>query len=338
MMRTPPRVLRSPRGARRQRGTVYLLVLSVTVMLVAIGVTAVTVGRIDLKSLRLEEDQAEARLFAQSVIEVIRLELERDEAWRKTYTSGEWTAYRKVGQTAYRFKLVDEQDGLLADNETDAARLYVQANAGDASRIYSVILRDGKTLSEAFTTRDSRDDAAENDTTGLNLTNLDYALIGNNGVLHITVGVRFDKLPVEPGERIITAEIQFTSKDDQDDATTITIWAEADDDADEFSTSLWEIGSRVRTSAKTSWSPGDWSAGERGAAQRTPNLATLLQEVIDRPGWTRNKAVAFILEGTAERNIRTIDHSTATAAVLHLTYTAKGLTVDYTTLRRELAD
>lgn len=338
MMRIPPRVLRSPRGARRQRGTVYLLVLSVTVMLVAIGVTAVTVGRIDLKSLRLEEDQAEARLFAQSVIEVIRLELERDEAWRKTYTSGEWTAYRKVGQTAYRFKLVDEQDGNLADNETDAARLYVQANAGDASRIYSVILRDGKTLSETFRVLDSRDDAAEEDSLGLNVTNYTYMLIGDNGVINVTAAVRFDKLPVEAGELIITAEVQFTSVDDQEDATTITIWAEADDDADDFSTGLWDIGSRPRTALQTTWSPGTWTTGERGSAQRTPNLAALMQEVIDRPGWQDDKAVAFILEGTAERNIRTIDHSTATAAVLHLTYTAPGLTVDYTTLRRELAD
>lgn len=338
MRRIAPRVSLPARRSHRQRGTVYLLVLSVTAMLVAIGVTAIMVGRIDLKSLRLEEDQADARLLAQSLLEVVRLELEDDDEWREEYTSGEWTAYRKVGQTAYRFKLVDEQDGNLADSDTDPARLYVQADAGDASRIYSVLLRDGKTVSEAFAIRDSRDDAAENDTTGLNLTNLDSALIGNNGVIHITVGVRFDKLPVEPGERIITAEIQFTSKDDQDDATTITIWAEADDDADDFSTGLWDIGSRPRTALQTTWSPGTWTTGECGPAQRTPNLASLMQEVIDRPGWQDDKAVAFILEGTAERNIRTIDHSTATAAVLHLTYTAPGLTVDYTTLRRELAD
>lgn len=338
MMRTPPRVLRSPRVARRQRGTVYLLVLSVTVMLVAIGVTAVTVGRIDLKSLRLEEDQAEARLFAQSVIEVVRLELERDDAWRKTYTSGEWTAYRNVGQTSYRFKLVDEQDGLLADNETDAARLYVQANAGDASRIYSVILRDGKTLSETFRVLDSRDDAAEEDSLGQNVTNYTYMLIGDNGVINVTAAVRFDKLPVEAGEMIITAEVQFTSVDDQKDATTITVWAEAADHAEGFSTGLWDIGSRPRTALQTTWSPGTWSTGERGPAQRTPNLAALMQEVIDRPGWAAGQAVAFYLEGTAERNARTLDHSTEAAPVLHLTYTAPGLTADYTTLRRELAD
>lgn len=337
MMRLPPRVLRPPRGARRQRGTVYLLVLSVTVMLVAIGVTAVTVGRIDLKSLRLEEDQAEARLFAQSVIEVIRLELERDDAWRKGYTSGEWTAYRRVGTASYRFKLVDEQDGLLADNETDAARLYVQANAGDASRIYSVILRDGKTLSETFRILDSRDDATEDGVLGLNVTNATYMLIGDSGVNHATAAVRFDKLPVEPGELIITAEVQFTSVDDQKDATTITIWAEAADHAATYSTGLWDIGSRPRTALQTTWSPGTWTTGERGPAQRTPNLAALMQEVIDRPGWA-GQAVAFFLEGTAERNARTLDHSTAAAPVLHLTYTAPGLTADYTTLRRELAD
>lgn len=338
MMRLPPRVLRPPRGARRQRGTVYLLVLSVTAMLVAIGVTAVTVGRIDLKSLRLEEDQAEARLFAQSLIEVVRLELERDEAWRKIYTSGEWTAYRRVGTASYRFKLVDEQDGLLADNETDAARLYVQANAGDASRIYSVILRDGKTLSETFRILDSRDDATENGVLGLNVTNATYMLIGDNGLNNATAAVRFDKLPVEPGELIITAEVQFTSVDDQKDATTITIWAEAADHAATYSTGLWDIGSRPRTALQTTWSPGTWTTGERGSAQRTPNLAALMQEVIDRPGWQHDKAVAFFLEGTAERNARTLDHSTAAAPVLHLTYTAPGLTADYTTLRRELAD
>ncbi len=316
----------------------YLLVLSLTAMLVAVGVTAVTVGRIDLQSTRLEEDQADARLLAHAMIEVVRLRLEDDDGWRNRYTNHTWTASYQVGSASYRFKLVDEQDGSLSDDPADPARLYVQADAGDASRVYSVLLRDGKTLTGTFQVLASNDDAAEEDSVGQNVTNYTYMLIGDNGVINVTAAVRFDKLPVKLGERVITAEVQFTSMDSQAGATTITVWAEADDDADQFSTGLWDIGNRERTTMQTAWSPGAWGAGERAAAQRTPNLAALMQEVIDRPGWDEGKAVAFFLEGTGVRNVRTRDHGVATAPVLHLTYTAPGLSVDYTTLRRELAE
>jgi hypothetical protein len=317
---------------------VYLLVLSLTAMLVAVGVTAVTVGRIDLQSTRLEEDQADARLLAHAMIEVVRLQLEDDDGWRKRYTNNTWTASYQVGTASYRFKLVDEQDGSLSDDPADPARLYVQADAGDASRVYSVVLRDGKTLTEALAVGASRDDAAEDGLLGVNTTAGSSIQIGDNGLVDGIAAVRFDALPVEPGELILVAEVQFTSVDSQKDATTITVWAEAADNAGPFSTGLWDIGNRDRTTTQTAWSPGAWEIEERAAAQRTPNLAALVQEVIDRPGWASGNAVAFFLEGTGVRNVRTRDHGVATAPVLHLTYTAPGLSVDYTTLRRELAE
>ena len=43
---------------------------------------------------------------------------------------------------------------------------------------------------------------------------------------------------------------------------------------------------RPRTAASVAWAPPAWTTvGDAGAAQRTPNLATVVQEIVNRPGW-----------------------------------------------------
>jgi hypothetical protein len=42
-------------------------------------------------------------------------------------------------------------------------------------------------------------------------------------------------------------------------------------------------------------------AGERGPDQRTPQLASLVQEIVDRPDWAAGNAMAFLIAGSGRR-------------------------------------
>jgi hypothetical protein len=60
-----------------------------------------------------------------------------------------------------------------------------------------------------------------------------------------------------------------------------------------------DLSSRTRTSASVSWSPEPWEvAGERSARQRTPDLAALIQEVVDRPDWHEGNALVLLISGS----------------------------------------
>ncbi|HSJ44306.1 MAG TPA: hypothetical protein VK923_06460, partial [Euzebyales bacterium] len=59
--------------------------------------------------------------------------------------------------------------------------------------------------------------------------------------------------------------------------------------------------------------------GARGAGQRTPNLAAVVQEVVNRSGWTSGNNLALIITGTGRR---TAEAFQTAPAVLHIETTS----------------
>jgi hypothetical protein len=69
------------------------------------------------------------------------------------------------------------------------------------------------------------------------------------------------------------------------------------------------------------WSPPDWtSVGAAGAAERTPDLSALLQEIVDRPGWAPGNALVLVVTGTGTRTAESFDGAPAAAPVLRVEY------------------
>lgn len=139
------------------------------------------------------------------------------------------------------------------------------------------------------------------------------------GTTSQTIGIRFDGLGVPENATITEAWIQFRSNGSNSAATSVQVRGIAADDTPTFTTSSTTVSSRPRTSAEVTWAPPAWSSGQSGAAQRTPDLRTVAQEIVGRPGWRQGNALAFVMTGTGER--RASSHDGAVAPVLHLAYT-----------------
>jgi hypothetical protein len=165
------------------------------------------------------------------------------------------------------------------------------------------------------------DDAEENNATGaVNLTSSDLELMTDGSIVQ-TVGMRFAGLAIPPGATITSAYIQFVVDEAQSVATTVTIKAQASDNAATFTTATGNVASRPRTSAAATWSPPAWTTvGAAGADQRTPDLAGLVQEVVGRPGWASGNALAIIVTGSGHRTAVAFNGSAANAALLHVEY------------------
>lgn len=164
------------------------------------------------------------------------------------------------------------------------------------------------------------DDAEEFPSGRVNTTDGDLEMV-TDGTLIDKVGVRFKGVSIPPGATITNAYIQFVADESQSEATALTIQAEANDDSATYSSAVrGDVSARPRTSAAASWSVAPWMVKGAGLAQRTPNLAALVQEVVSRPGWARGNALAFAITGSGQRTAEPFEGNPDKMPLLHIEY------------------
>lgn len=170
----------------------------------------------------------------------------------------------------------------------------------------------------------SADDAEESANGSVNLTSSDLELVNDSasGAGDQTVGLRFSNITIPQGAIIKEAAIQFAADESQSEETTLTIFAEASDNAAPFTTSIGNISSRPRTRQGVLWKPAPWTAGETNQTQKTPNLAGIVQEVVARPGWKPGNSIVFIITGKGHRTADSFDKSGGIPARLTIKYTS----------------
>lgn len=129
------------RARRRcRRGGMYVAVLMTAMIVAVIGISALTITRIELRSAEGAKDTIEARFYAQSALEISSYLINTDRNWRTTYSNDTWVAEQPIGNGTYTWKLVDERDADLANDPNRPVRLYGKATVHEALRIYSVLL------------------------------------------------------------------------------------------------------------------------------------------------------------------------------------------------------
>ena len=168
----------------------------------------------------------------------------------------------------------------------------------------------------------SSDDAEERDSGKMNLTSADLELVFEGGGDQ-TVGMRFNGVDIPQGAKILGAYVQFQADEIHTGATELTIQGEDTDHAATFLTSRWNISPRPRTTEVVRWSPVPWTTvGEAGLDQQTPDIASVLQEIVDRPGWSSGNSLVIIIHGTGERVAESVNGDTDGAPLLHVEYSA----------------
>jgi hypothetical protein len=165
------------------------------------------------------------------------------------------------------------------------------------------------------------DDAEEASGGAVSLSSSDLEMMLDGTIVQSTVGVRFAALAIPTGATVTSAWIQFKSKEARADATTLAIRAQAIDQAPPFTTASRNVSTRAPTSAQIAWpSIAAWAVGQASAAQRTPDLAGVVQEVVSRAGWRSGNAIAFVVTGTGRRVAYAFESGAANVAVLHVEY------------------
>ncbi len=136
------------------------------------------------------------------------------------------------------------------------------------------------------------------------------------------VGLRFDALGLPPGAVIQSAYVQFSADESDGGTTEVDIRAQLLAAAPTFTTTADDIGARAPLSAvPVDWTIPAWSSGDEGAAQRTPELAPLLQELVNLSDWTSASPVVLIFTGgTGHRTAESFDGDDNDAPELVVTF------------------
>ncbi len=145
----------------------------------------------------------------------------------------------------------------------------------------------------------SENDAEENLSTGsVNITSTDLEFVFDGTVKQI-VGLRFPNLPLASYSHLDSAFIQFTSDEPKLGNCTLIIKAEKTLNSLPFvagGINTKGISSRLKTNDSIFWNILLWPIdGTNGQDQRSPNIVSLIDEVISQPGWLDgNKALTFL--------------------------------------------
>ena len=167
----------------------------------------------------------------------------------------------------------------------------------------------------------SIDDVEQNGITGaVSTTSTDLELVfdTNGGSSNQIVGIRYNNISIPQGTYVSNAYIEFTVDESNSGGTNLNIKIENTDNANQYVGSTNNVSNRTYSSNTVSWSPPAWFS--IGSKQTTPDLSVLVQQVIDRPGFTAGNSMAFSITGTGERTAESFDGSQTQAPKLCIEY------------------
>ncbi|MCP4633925.1 MAG: hypothetical protein GY855_13455, partial [candidate division Zixibacteria bacterium] len=160
------------------------------------------------------------------------------------------------------------------------------------------------------------DDAEEDDGGGMTVDN-DKIEMGQMKY----VGLRFLNVTIPPGATITAAYIEFKAADGNTEDTDIRIWGEDVNDASRFDDGDDDISDRQKTSSSVTWNNVEnWSSGQ---TYQTPDISSVIQEIVDKGGWLSGYDMVIMLESTdlnGKRYITAHDDSPSNASLLHVEY------------------
>jgi len=174
------------------------------------------------------------------------------------------------------------------------------------------------------------DDMEERSNGSLDNDSSDLEITKESSSKNQQVGLRFAGLNIPKGAKITKAYIQFSVDEPSKntDPFNVKIFAENTANSAPYKNVNFAVSSRTKTAAYVSWSgiPSWKVTHEAGPAQQTPNLASLLQKIVDKNYWAEGNAINLILSGTGTRTAESFEGAGSDLAqvpTLYLWYTVE---------------
>jgi PKD repeat protein len=122
-------------------------------------------------------------------------------------------------------------------------------------------------------------------------------------------GFRFPGVHLPASSVVTRAYIQFASTSGRSDPAFAIIRAQKSASPAPFAAAASNLSARPVTDAFVEWTIPAWEYNGQGEAQRTPDLAPIIREVVSGPAWTNGSALAFLLASSGNYGEQGMRHA-----------------------------
>jgi hypothetical protein len=145
------------------------------------------------------------------------------------------------------------------------------------------------------------------------------------------IGLRY-QVDIPAGKSIWNAWVRFEVDETKEGSLPVNLIIEGElsPDAAQFvggGAGTFDISSRPRTAARVQWSVPPWeNTSDQGPAQTTVNIAPVIQEIIDQPGWASGNSLVLIISDDPDnpsqgiRAAESYNGEADNAALLHVEF------------------
>ena len=174
---------------------------------------------------------------------------------------------------------------------------------------------DDVTLTSRISNND--DDSEETVSDGNSRPEGNTLSIGESGSSSQLVGLRFGDLDIPRGVTITSATLEFVADNSQFSNSSLSIGVQASDDAAAFTSDTADLSDRALHQDKVDWQPESWI---NDRTYSSPDISSVLQQVVERDGWCSNNNLALIIEGSGQRDAKSFQRSSTQAPLLRVSY------------------
>ncbi len=207
----------------------------------------------------------------------------------------------------------------ISAKATDNAGAYTLSQAVDFS-----VIAESEEITFTKSIQTGSDDVEERATGVISLNNDDIELVYDNYFTgNQIVGLRFNGVTVPQGAIVTSAFIRFTVDETDNGTCNLVIKGEKSGNAQQFTTASKNVSNRTKTTASVVWNPLAWQT--IGANQLTPNLESIVQDIISSAVWNSGNSMVFIITGSGTRTAESYEGGSAKAALLTINYSVNTL-------------
>jgi PKD repeat protein len=255
-------------------------------------------------------------------------------------TVGEQSVDQQTSDLSSLIQLMVNRSGWVSGNAlnilaTGTGERVAESYDGAPSNPPTLVIEYMIPTTVVFDIQSSNDDAEQDASSGaMDFTSSDLELSTDGSSLQV-IGLRYDNITIPKGSTVSSAYIQFTV-DEVNTANTVNLLLTVEEEDNStpltgtiLSSRNWNLTSPIFWNSIPAWSAID----DAGVNQQSADVATLINQIVNRPGWSTGNAISlgmvdpFVMSvpgytaNSSKRVGRSYDNNPSKAAKLVVTYT-----------------
>lgn len=194
--------------------------------------------------------------------------------------------------------------------------LSVIDNAGGVA-VTQVVIQFSPPQAINFRIATGDDDVEESKYGEVTLSSSDLELVEDGGAQ--AIGLRFTGISIPKQSNIINAYVEFETDETGTGTTTLDIFIEDSANSLPFASSKYNISDRSVIASTVTWANvDDWNI--LSEKHQTPDIAALIQTIVNLQDWNAGNAISIIISGTGKRTAESFEGKSGAAPLLHVVY------------------